>query len=530
MRDGFDWAVVGSGFGGSVAALRLAEKGYRVLVLEQGRRFSPRTLPRSTWQLPRWLWLPALGWRGPFQMRFLRHVTVVAGVGVGGGSIVYGNTLPSPPRAFFTEGSWARLADWERELEPHYRTALAMLGAAPNRELGPADRALQAAARALGCAAGFGPNRIGVYQGEPGRTVPDPYFGGAGPLRTGCVRCGGCFLGCRYGAKNTLDRNYLWLAERRGARILANTRVTAVRPHPGGEGWLIEARRRLGPLRTVPLCVRAGGVVLAAGVLGTLELLLRMQADPRGLPRLSPRLGYGVRTNSESLLAITSRRTDLDLSRGVAIGSLLQLDERTHAEPCRYPRGSGFFRAMVLPHAPGSNVGSRLRAMAGRLAAQPGRHLGALLARDWARQTLILLCMQATEGTLRLRLGRSAATGWRLGLLSELDAGAPPSASLPAATRLAELLAEQLDGVPVALAPEALFGVPTTAHILGGACMGAGPDEGVIDSEHRVFGYERLLVVDGAAVSANPGVNPSLTIAALAERAMARIPARGASA
>jgi cholesterol oxidase len=521
----YDYVVIGSGFGGSVSALRLSEKGYRVLVIEKGRRFRPRDFPRTNWDLPRWMWNPALGFRGPFIMRFMRHVTVVAGAGVGGGSLVYANTLPMPTEEFFRAPSWGHLADWAAELGPHYETALRMLGAATNARLAPGDEALRAVARRMGLEEKFSPNRIGVFQGEPGRTVPDPYFGGEGPARTGCIRCGACMIGCRHGAKNTLDKNYLWFAERRGARVLPETEATAVRPLAGG-GYRVETIGTGGPRAGRRRDFTARGVVLSGGVLGTLDLLLRMKEDPDGLPRLSDALGRSVRTNSESLIGVTCGDPRKDLSRGVAIGSILHTDAHSHVEPVRYPSGSGFFRTLMMPHAPGATIGARLREMARRFAAAPLRHVGAYLLWDFARRTQTLLFMQTLDGTLRLKLGRDVATGFRRALTTDLDQGAPPSASIPEATRIADHYASELGGIPASLVTEVLFATPTTAHILGGACMGRDAGEGVIDRDHRVFGYDGLYVVDGSSVSANPGVNPSLTITALAERAMSKVSGR----
>jgi cholesterol oxidase len=514
-----DFAIVGSGFGGSVSALRLAEKGHRVAVLEKGRRFRPEDFPPSNWRVRRWLWMPRLGLRGPFKMTFLRHLTAVSGVGVGGGSLVYANTLPTPKDAFFQAPTWAHLADWRAELAPHYETALRMLGATENPHLGPADEAIRDVGRELGREAGFAPVRVAVHFGTPGETVPDPYFGGEGPERTGCTLCGGCMIGCRHGAKNTLDRNYLWLAERRGARVHADTEVTWVRPLAGG-GYELEAREgAFGRRRRVTF--RARNVIFAGGVLGTIPLLLRLRASPDGLPRLSPRLGSGVRTNSEALIGVTTLRKDLDVSRGLAITSILHTDAHSHLEPVRYPAGSGFFRLLMAPLVSGESAAARFVRTFAAVARRPLAHLRAWLVRDWARSTLILLFMRTLEGTMRLRL----AGGGRLA--SALADGPAPTANMPEAADLAGRVERRIGGVAFTLATETLVGTPTTAHILGGACMGATPEEGVVDARHRVFGYEGLWVVDGSAVSANPGVNPSLTIAALAERAMTFVPRAG---
>lgn len=532
----WDWVVVGSGFGGSVAALRLVEKGYRVLLLEKGRRFGPRDFPRTNRDLRRWMWLPALGWRGPFRMAFFPHLTVVSGVGYGGGSLVYGNTLPVPGAEFFAAPSWSGLAPgagWREALAPFYATARRMLGAGPNRRAGPPDAALREVARGLGLEDAYGPTDVAVFFGEAGRTVPDPYFDGAGPARTGCTGCGGCFLGCRVGAKNTLDLNYLHLAERRGLAVETETEVTAVRPHPDG-GYRLEAvRGRVGLRRGRRRRYRARRVVLAGGVLGTVPLLLRMREDPRGLPRLSPRLGDMVRTNSEALIGVVSRRRDVDMTEGVAIGSILHTDPHSHIEPCRYPPGSDFFRLLQAPHVPAEGgrepglLGRLGRALAAALR-RPGDLLEVWLTPDWARRTTVLLYMRTLEGSIRLRLGRAATTGFLRGPVTALGDGPAPRASIPEASDLARRYAEQVDGVPVSLLTETGLGIPTTAHILGGCCMGATPADGVIDAEHRVHGYDGLYVLDGSAVSANPGVNPSLTITALAERAMSLVPPRDA--
>jgi cholesterol oxidase len=513
----WDYIIVGSGFGGSVCGLRLVEKGYRVLMLEKGRRLGATDFPLSNWNLKRWLWMPRLGFRGIFKMTFLRHLTVLSGVGVGGGSLVYANTLPVPTDEFFDSPGWGGLADWRRELEPHYRTAERMLGATENPHLGPADEALREIGRELGREDGFRPVRVAVYFGEPEKTVPDPYFGGEGPERSGCTLCGGCMIGCRHGAKNTLDKNYLWLAERRGLRVEADTEVTWVRPKAGG-GYEVEARQGASALGRRRTRLEARNVIFAGGVLGTVPLLLKLKASAEGLPRLSDRIGERVRTNSEALMGVTTRRGDLDLSRGIAITSILHTDAHSHLEPVRYPAGSGFFRLLMAPMVAGESAPVRLLRAVGAIVRRPLRFLRAFLVRDWGRSTVILLFMRTIEGTLRLRLGAFGR------LRTALGGGAAPTASMPEAMELAGRVADKLDGFVATLVTETALGTPTTAHILGGACMGASASEGVIDDRHRVHGYDGLYVVDGSAVSANPGVNPSLTITALAERAMSFVP------
>lgn len=511
----FDFIVVGSGFGGSVSGLRLTEKGYRVLMLEKGRELGPDDFPKTNWNLKRWLWAPTLGWRGLFKMTFFRHVTVLSGVGVGGGSLVYANTLPVPKSSFFSSPAWAHLADWERELQPHYATALRMLGAAPNPAFTPVDRIMKGVAADMGKT--FEHTNVAVYFGEPNKTVPDPYFGGNGPERTGCNFCGGCMIGCRYGSKNTLDKNYLYFARKRGMQLLADTEVTAVRALPGG-GYRVEAKTGASVFGRKSRVFTARNVVFSGGVLGTVELLLRMKADPQGLPRLSDRLGDLVRTNSESLIGVVGSQREHDLSRGVAIGSIIQLDEHSHVEPVRYSGGSGFFRLLIGPHVPGQSGAARLLRVLGTVIRHPIKLARAVLVPDLAKYSIILLYMKTADGELRLRLGAA-------GLGTSLSSGQPPTSTIPEATEIAERVGAKIGGYNMSMITETLFDIPTTAHILGGCCMGDSPETGVIDHHHRAFGYDGLYVIDGSAVSANPGVNPSLTITALAERAMSMIPA-----
>ncbi len=519
----FDWVIIGSGFGGSVSALRLAQKGYRVLVLERGKRYRTEDLPDDNRDLKRWMWRPGMGMHGIFGMTFFDHVTVLHGIGVGGGSLVYANTLPTPKDAFFESPSWSHLARWKEELAPHYETALRMLGAATVPCVTPGDRLIREIGRELGHEDGFAPTRVGVYFGKPGERVKDPYFGGEGPDRVGCTFCGACMTGCKVGAKNTLDKNYLYLAERLGAQVRAERDVVAVRPLEGG-GYRVEHRPSLA--RGAAEAVTATNVVFAGGVMGTIPLLLAMKEDPEGLPLVSHRVGRSVRTNSEALFGILAPDATERFSDGVAITSILQTDEHSHVEPVRYGKGSDFFRFMVLPHAPGATAGARVLGGLKAFAKSPRLWFRAYTERDFAEKTQILLYMRTVEGSLTLKLGRSFLNGFRRGLVTELDEGAEaPSAFMKEATDIAERFAAKVGGVAATMLTETLLGSPSTAHILGGACMGESATDGVIDHRHRVFGYDGLYVIDGSAVSANPGVNPSLTITALAERAMSFIPA-----
>jgi cholesterol oxidase len=516
----YDWIVIGSGFGGSVSALRLAEKGYRVLVIEKGRRFAATDFAKTNMELSRWLWSPGAGLRGIYQMTFMKHVTILHGVGVGGGSLVYANTLPKPKRPFFASKSWAHLADWETELSSHYDTALKMLGATRYPGETEADRILKQIAVDIGRPEHHHPTDVAVYFGKPGVEVDDPYFGGKGPKRVGCTECGACMTGCRVGAKNTLDKNYLYLAERLGTVVVPETEVAAVRPD--GDGYRVET---FGSFEKKKKNVyRAGRVVFAGGVMGTIPLLLAMREDPKGLPKLSPRVGRTVRTNNESLTAVSNPRTPHDFSRGVAITSILHTDSESHIEPVRYGRGSNFFRKLVLPHSTATTFTGRLRAIAKAYAKNPGDWLRGFFAGQ-SHTSAILLYMRTLDESLTLTL-KKGPFGKRL-LNTELDdPKSAPKANLPEAAALADRFAAKMDGIVSSMFSESLLGAPTTAHILGGACMGTNASDGVIDAQHQVFGYPGLYVIDGSAVSANPGVNPSLTITALAERAMSLVPAQ----
>jgi len=515
----YDYIIIGSGFGGSVSALRLMEKGYKVLIIERGKRFTPEDYPKTNWDLRKWMWMPKAGMRGLFKLTMFPHVSIIHGVGYGGGSLVYANTLPIPKTPFFESDSWSHLAHWEKELAPHYKEAHRMLGAVENPLMTHPDRVLKEIAQDMGREDHFHKTKVAVYFGQPGVTVKDPFFGGKGPSRTGCNSCGGCMLGCRYNSKNTLDKNYLWLAEQLGLDVETETNVSAVRPAPGG-GYLVETHDSMAMTTSNRRTFRAHNVIVSGGVMGSVDLLLRMKRDPHGLPKLSDKTGEFIRTNSESLIGVVTGDRSRDLSKGIAIGTILHTDEHSHVEPVRYSAGSGFWRMLMAPHVSGKTAPARMTNLLKAIAGKRRELVRALTVKDFAKQSAVLLYMRTLEGTLRFKLGQLGQ------MTTEMSDGQPPQASIPEATEIAERFAKKVDGITMSLVNETLLGIPTTAHILGGACMGDSAETGVIDAQHQVHGYPGLYVIDGAAVSANPGVNPSLTITALAERAMTFIPAK----
>ena len=518
-----DFLVVGSGFGGSVSALRLVEKGYDVLVLEAGRRWQTGEFPKTNWLVHKFLWLPALGFYGIQRITLLKNVLVLSGAGVGGGSLVYANTLLEPPEAFYRDARWASLDDWQVRLQPHYQTARRMLGAVPSRFLGPGDQTLKEVASELGVAETFHQPDVAVYFGEPNRTVPDPFFGGEGPDRVGCTYCGGCMVGCNVGAKNTLDKNYLFLAEKRGARVQPLRTVTGVSPHPEG-GYVVNVRRT-GPLgRRLPN-LRVRRVVFAGGVLGTVPLLLKCKQGGL-LPALSDRLGDYVRTNSEAIVGALSRRADADNTRGIAITSGFYPEPNTHVELVRYGAGQDAMGRLgaLMVDGDGGRL-KRLLRYVGQVLRHPLDFLRTQVPWGWAKRTVILLVMQPLDNHLRVRLARPWWWPFKQRLVSELPPGQKqPPTFIPAANLVARKVAEKTDGIAIGAVNEALLDAPTTAHILGGCGMAATAAEGVIGPDHQVFNYPGLYVCDGSAISANLGVNPSLTITAMTELAMSRVP------
>lgn len=517
MDHDFDVLIIGSGFGGSVAAMRLTEKGYRVGVLEAGKRWSAETLPETSWNTRRFFWFPRLGMRGIQRISLLKNVMILSGSGVGGGSLVWANVSYRPHDAFYSDPQWGEVTDWESELAPFYDQAERMLGVEDNPTETNSDRVIKEVAEHFGVEDSFRPTPVAVYFGEKKVEAPDPYFGGEGPTRTGCRECGGCMVGCRYNAKNTLDRNYLYMAERHGTQVHPLNQVTDVAPMDGG-GYVVSTERPGAWMNKRQRTFTAGQVVFAAGALGTSKLLLRLKESR--LPDLSERLGFQFRTNSEAILGARAKDRSIDYSEGVAITSSIHPEPHTHIEPVRYPVGSNSMGLLTTILVDGGGRLPRWMRFIGAALARPVQLLRALNIRHWSERTVILLVMQSLDNSLRLfRKGGRFTTA--------PATGKPVPTYLPIANEAARVAAAAMDGDPGSSLNEALLDIPLTAHILGGAPVGATPAEGVVDPYHRVFGYEGLHVIDGAAIGANLGVNPSLSITAMAERATSFWPNRG---
>ena len=527
----YDVLIIGSGFGGSVSALRLTEKGYKVGVLEAGRRFADHEFAKTSWRLREFLWAPKLGCYGIQRIHLLRNVMILAGAGVGGGSLNYANTLYVPPAPFFEDGQWSHITDWREELMPHYDQAQRMLGVVKNPTMTDADRIMKEVAEEMGVGDTFTPTPVGVFFGvdgkAPGQTVPDPYFGGAGPDRTGCIECGECMTGCRHGAKNTLVKNYLALAEKAGAQVLPMTTVTAVRQAPDGT-WQVDTVRTGRWVRKSTATFTARNVILAAGTWGTQQLLFAMR-DSGTLPGISDRLGVLTRTNSESIVGAGRYRAtdDLDLTHGVAITSSIHPTPDTHIEPCRYGKGSNAMGLLQTLMTNGSGPQGtdvpRWRQLVRAAVANPRGALRVLSVRRWSERSVISLVMQHLDNSITT-FTTKGLFGRRM--TSKQGHGEPNPTWIPVGNQVTRRIAEKIDGVAAGTWGE-MFNIPLTAHFLGGAAIGDNPENGVIDPYHRVYGYPSMYVVDGAAISANLGVNPSLSITAQAERAAALWPNKG---
>ncbi len=536
MAECFDYVIIGSGFGGSVSAMRLAEKGYSVLVLEKGKRFNDNDFATSNWQYWKYLWMPALRAHGIMQISILKGVMVLHGAGVGGGSLGYANVLEVPSDETFATPAWNSPLPWGQLLKPHYETAKKMLGVARNPKLWKADLLLKEMADERGMGHTFRATDVGAFFGEAGATVPDPYFGGDGPARAGCQHCGGCMVGCRHNAKNTLPKNYLYFAEKNGAKVVSEVEVTDVKPlavdggqltanhQPSTANYEVTYRNSTKLFKRTQT-VHARNVIFSAGVMGTMKLLLNLRDVKKSLPKLSAKLGTMVRTNSEGLLGSVARNSDVNYSEGVAISSIYNHDEMTRIEPVRYPDGSSLMRFLAAPLiAKDVSVPVRILRFLWWALTHPIDFAKALILPGWAHNVTILLVMQHADNRMRFKIGRSVFTLFRTGMVAEEEPGYTINAQVEGSHEITREFARRTDGIALGSLGENLLNLPTTAHILGGAPIGKDADEGVIDENFAVHNYEGMYIIDGSVMPANPGVNPSLTITALAEYAMSRVP------
>ncbi len=530
-QENFDYVVIGSGFGGSVSAMRLTEKGHAVLVLEKGKRFRDQDFAKSNWAFWRYIWNPSLRSFGILQISFLSGMMVLHGAGVGGGSLGYASVLMEPSDKMFEAPAWKDLADWKSVLRPHYDTARRMLGVARNPNLQAADHVLAEIAEEMGQGTTFSSTDVGIFFGppdQPGQAFPDPFFDGQGPARNACQFCGGCMVGCRHNAKNTLPKNYLHFAEQQGAQIRPEVEVRDIIPLPAGQAdgarYEIVYRSSTALFFKPERRVRARNIVLSAGVMGTLKLLFRCRDTTGALPALSPHLGEMVRTNSEALLGSVARTRQTDYSTGVAIGSVFQADDSTNIEPVRYPEKNGFMRLLAWPLID-SDKGAlqRLVQILWVSITHPLDFLKILVLPGWAQRTTILLVMQTEDNRVKLRHGRDFWTLGSKGLVTIKDSEDYIPTKIEIGHEVTKRFAEKTNGAPAGSIAEGLLGMPSTAHILGGCPIGRSAEDGVIGLDCQVFNYPGLYVVDGSIMPANPGINPSLTITALAEYAMSQI-------
>jgi cholesterol oxidase len=533
-KTSYDYVIIGSGFGGSVSAMRLVEKGYSVLVIEQGKKYRDEDFATTNWNVWKYLWIPALRCFGILQISILRGVMILHGRGLGGGSLGYANVLEVPPDDMFANPAWQHLTNWKETLLPYYKTAQKMLGATRNPKLGVADQLLYEISEEYGTSESFRPTEVGIFFGPERQEVSDPYFNGDGPARAGCWYCGGCLVGCRHNAKNTLPKNYLYFAQKGGAELLSENEVIDVRPLderenlPGRDkgvryeiifrsttAWPIKRKNR----------IYARNVIFSAGVLGTLKLLLQCRDVSKSLPNISDKLGELVRTNSEALLGVIGKRDKTKYNEGIAITSIVKADEVTRIEPVHYPDGSSLMRYLAMPlvHTRGG-VLKRTLLILWAFLKRPIDTLYTHILPGWAWRGTILLVMQTIDNRMRLKFGRSPYTLFRRGLVAEPDPDHTVSSRVETGHKVTHDFAQKTGGIPQGSIGESLFNLPTTAHILGGCPIGMNDKEGVIDLGFQVHNYPGLFIVDGSVVPANPGVNPSLTITALAEYAMSQIP------
>lgn len=527
MKDSlhYDVLVIGSGFGGSVTAMRLAQKGYKVGVLEMGKDYNEQTYPKSNWDLGKYLWAPIIRCFGMQKITLLNKVMVLHGTGVGGGSLVYANTLLKPEDKIF-QSPWPSSIDWVSELKTPYKLAARMLGSATNPYLCDNEEEIRKLGQELGCEETFKPTTVGVYFGDGtrmGEKVPDPYFNGRGPERGECNLCGACMIGCRFGAKNTLDKNYLYFAKEWGAKIHPELKAQAIVPQPNG-GYVVKTLSSTSWFKKSGPTFSADKVVISAGVMGTMELLLESKYIHKTLPAISNRLGTIVRTNGESLLGSVRYKNKGGMDKGIAIGAQIKPDPHTKIEGVKFPSGSDFFKLLAVPLTGDGNFITRPIKLLFNLIFSLPKYIRILLHRDWAANGVILLVMQSLETRMKLKLGRSPFTLFKRGLVGDFKGNEPPPSYIPVAQKSAEIVSKNMEGMPLNILSEAGLGIPATAHILGGAVMSSSPEEGVVDTNHQVFEYPDLYVMDASVIPSNLAVNPSLTITALAERMSSKFP------
>jgi len=526
----WDYTVIGSGFGGSVSAMRLSEKGYSVLILERGKRYTEEDYPKSNWLIWNYLWAPGLRCFGFLQLNLFKGLFAFGGGGVGGGSLVYAAVLMEPDEAFFKSEAWLPNVDWKSRLEPHFKTAKHMLGVAPNPKMTIADNALEEVVIDAGVLDGFRPTDVGVFFGEPDQAVPDPYFGGDGPERSGCNFCGGCMVGCRFNAKNTLPKNYLYFAEKMGTEVRAEKEVVDIHPianeQPDGARFEILYRSSTTLFNKPVRVVRSRNVVVAAGVLGSVELLLNCRDVHHSMPNLSQQLGKRTRTNSEAFLGAFVPKGDVDHSKGIAISSIIRADEQTQVEPVRFSDGSSLIYWLLSTPIieSGGNFIWRLLKLIIATLKRPGEFINSKIKPGLTKRGLALMIMQTKDNLMTLKLGRNIYTLFKRRLVPQHDEEKHIPVDIELGYQVVKAFAEKINGYPVGTVPEGLLNLPTTAHMLGGCLMGETVDDGVIDEDFQAFNYPGLYIIDGSVVPANPGVNPSLTITAFVEYAMSRIP------
>ncbi len=518
----YDYIIIGSGFGGSVSALRLSEKGYRVAVVEQGKWMHSNDFESTAGSLKNLLWAPPMGMKGYFFQEFFKHITIIGGVGVGGGSIVYAAVLLEPKDDFYNDPAWSHLGvGWKSELKEHYKTASKMLGIEKNPNFDIQDDYLKRTAEKMNAGSTFGPVPNGIYFGTPEEKKQDPYFGGEGPDRSGCYLCGECLTGCPYGSKNSLDKNYLYFAQKNGVEILTNRKAENIIPKENGK-YVVEMCDPHKTKKKFP-SITANNIVLSGGVLGTLDLLFRCRDITKTLPHISQKLGTLVRTNSEAIVGILDSDEDVDLTRGTTISSDFYPDDKTHITQNRFPKAYNFMRFYGAPLIDDDNPLRRTVRSIGRFIFHPKKSTAVMRSKNYYKRITALTVMQNLDNHMAFTYGRSPMTKFAHRLKSKKVKGKEAPSNLSIANKTAEVMAEVTGGIPMNIISESVGNISTTAHILGGCHMGKDKDEGVIDTNHQVFGYPGLYVVDASAIPANVGVNPSLTVSALAERAMSKV-------